>query len=407
MRGLTDALSEQVHAVLDRRLNARSAAPLAVGLSGGGDSRALTLMAAQWAAAHGRRLLVLSVDHQINPKSAAWTRDCAALAQRLGLGFRALAWEGEKPAQGLQAAARAARHRLLAQAAREAGASVVLLGHTADDLREAAAMRAAGSTTPSPREWAPSPAWPEGRGMFLLRPMLEIGRTELRAWLSERGERWIDDPSNDDLRFARARARAAGREGGAEPEALPEDLARRALEAAVDAGGVVSLPREGLPGRLVAAACLCAGGSSRPPRGERLARIASLIASKKDGVATLAGARIEAGEGVVRFMRELGRGGGAELTLEPGRPAVWDGRFELTADFPMSVAPLTGHAARLGEAEKRALAAIPAKARGALPAVIEQDAVRCPILAPVAGLSVRGLVRERLLAACGAVAREA
>lgn len=376
-------------------------------LSGGGDSRALTLMAAEWASACGRPLLVLNVDHRISPQSATWTQACAILAQRLGASFRALAWEGEKPALGLQAAARAARHRLLADAAREAGASVILMGHTADDLREAAAMRAEGSTTPSPRPWAPSPAWPEGRGVFLLRPMLGIDRAELRGWLADRGESWIDDPSNDDFRFARARARAAGPGGAADAEVLPEDLAARARAAEIDAAGVVSMARDGVRGRLIAAACLCAAGSGQPPRGDRLARVEALIASQADGVATLAGARIEAQGKTVRFMRELGRGAEPALDLAAGAPAVWDGRFELTSERPIRIVPLAGRMARLEADERRALQAIPAKARGALPAVIEAEQVRCPVLRPVAELEVRSLVQARLLAACGAVQAEA
>jgi tRNA(Ile)-lysidine synthase len=85
-----------------------------------------------------------------------------------------------------------------------------LLGHTADDLAEAAAMRAEGSSVSDPRYWSPSPVWPEGRGVMLLRPLLGERRAALRAWLSGRGETWLDDPANDDPRSARARARRAG-----------------------------------------------------------------------------------------------------------------------------------------------------------------------------------------------------
>src|SRR5690606_37925979 len=120
----------------------------------------------------------------------AW---CAELCARLGVGHRTLVWSGEKPAAGVPAAARAARHRLIADAARAAGARVVLFGHTADDVAEAAAMRAAGSSTPSPRAWSPSPVWPDGRGLCVLRPLLELGRAELRRWLAERGADWIED----------------------------------------------------------------------------------------------------------------------------------------------------------------------------------------------------------------------
>ena len=197
-------LEQAVGDVLDRRLQARHPRPIAVALSGGGDSLALLLATAAWAERAGRELLVLTVDHGLRAESADWTRTCAATAQRLGLAFRALAWTGAKPASGLPAAARLARHRLLADAARQARARVILMGHTASDIREAVAMRAAGSTTPDPREWSPSPVWPQGRGLFLLRPMLGLGRAEIRDWLTARGETWIDDPANADPAYARA-----------------------------------------------------------------------------------------------------------------------------------------------------------------------------------------------------------
>ena len=194
-------------AALDRRLRPDSAAPLAVGFSGGGDSLALLILTLEWAQAHGRTVVSLTVDHQLNPASAAWTVAAAARAQAMGVQAQAQAWTGDKPSAGLPAAARAARHALLADAAREAGARVLLLGHTADDLAEAAAMRAEGSTVSDPREWSPSPVWPEGRGVFVLRPLLAVGRAEIREWLTARGETWLDDPANDDLNYARARAR--------------------------------------------------------------------------------------------------------------------------------------------------------------------------------------------------------
>jgi tRNA(Ile)-lysidine synthase len=196
-----------VTAALDRRLRPVAAAPLAVGFSGGGDSLALLILTLDWARAQGRAVVSLTVDHQLNPASAAWTAAAAARAQALGARAQALAWTGDKPSAGLPAAARAARHALLADAARAAGARVLLLGHTRDDLAEAAAMRAEGSTVSDPREWSPSPAWPQGRGVFALRPLLAVGRAEIRDWLSARGETWLDDPANEDLKYARARAR--------------------------------------------------------------------------------------------------------------------------------------------------------------------------------------------------------
>ncbi len=150
-------------------------------------------------------------------------------ARAAGADWRGLAWTGDKPATGLTAAARAARHRLIADAAREAGARVVLFAHTADDIAEAERMRAEGSTLGRLRDWSPSPAWPEGRGLMLQRPLLDARRAELRAWLRDQGAGWIDDPANEDPRFARARARRAldGRalESATEARSAPRGLA--------------------------------------------------------------------------------------------------------------------------------------------------------------------------------------
>ena len=414
MRGL--GVEAAVHAVLDRRLNLQSQRPIAVALSGGGDSVALLHAAARWARARGRRLVALTVDHQLQPQSRAWTETCAGLAERLSADFQALAWEGHKPVSGLPAAARAARHRLLADAARSAGAEVLLIGHTADDVLEARAMRAAGATTPDPREWAPSPAWPEGRGLFLLRPLLGLRRTTLRAWLQALAETWIDDPANTDPRFARARARAAL--GDAGEIALPADAPLPLAEScSIDPSGGVVFARAKFrkaslaeAQRLLGLACVCAGGGARPPVSAARDRLAERLRGEGEVVATLAGARIQAGPAEVRIVREVGearRGGLQTLALAPGASAVWDGRFEITAACDgVEVRPLRGLARRLPADQQRALAVLPPAARAALPAIVDAaGGVSCPGLG-ASPARAEVLVEVRLRAAAGLVLRE-
>lgn len=421
MRGLiarrapASDLSASVLKILDRRLSAVTTAPIAVAVSGGGDSVALALIAAQWAARADRRLVIFTVDHRLNPASPGWTRDCAGLAARLGADFQALAWTGDKPRTGLPAAARVARHGLLADAARAAGARVILLGHTLDDRAEAAAMRAAGSTTPDPREWAPSPVWPQGRELFLLRPLLGLGRATLRDWLAARNESWIEDPANENPQFGRARARRLlGGAGVAPPVAeAASDLADLARTVRDEAGLVLS--RTDLRAAafatarsLTAAACLCAAGSTRPPRGERLDRLTRALRGEAAFVATLAGARIEATVEVVRWLREPGeleRLPADPINLEPGVAAVWDGRYEAMADRRLSLQALSGRLAQLTPPARAALSVWPAAARGALPAVVG-GRTACPLVEPVAGLTLRSLAQARLLAACGAIETE-
>ena len=383
---LSPGLETAAGEVLDRRLLRDHPRPVAVALSGGGDSMALLLAAHDWARSAGRKLIVLTVDHQLRPESAAWTETCAAMARRLGLPFRALAWTGGKPATGLPAAARAARHALLADAAREAGARVILLGHTADDILETRLMREAGSTTPDPREWSPSPVWPQGRGLFLLRPLLGVRRAAIRDWLSARREPWIDDPANEDAAYARPRARQALAVGDA-PPAVETQASAKALALATSTDDMAGLEigrarlhaaEPAALARFAAAACLCAAGTARPPDRAKTARLAVRLMGDEDFTASLAGARITAKAGVVSFRREPGeaaRGGLAPIRLGAGEVAVWDGRFEVTADRAATVA---------------------AAPRGTTPVAMDQTVV----------LSIRPLTYERLLGACGAVEAE-
>lgn len=402
---------------MDRRLRRDSRRPLAVAFSGGGDSLALLLIAQVWANRVDRPLVALTVDHRLNPQSGAWTAACAATASRLGVGFEALAWEGDKPQAGMPAAARDARHRLLADAARAHGARVILMGHTADDVLEAGLMRAAGGSAPDPAEWAPSPVWPQGRGLFLLRPLLGQRRAAIRTWLRRRGLSWIDDPANLDPRFARVRARATA--GHIAEAPAPRQPARLALAATIEeTAGALRLPladfRAAEPHeaeRTLAIACVCAGGGARPPAAERVQGLARRLRAGEPFAATLAGARVQLADGDILICREPGeaaRGGLRELDLPVGEAVVWDGRVQLKAVEPgLRVRKLAGLMRRLPPKQARRLIELPPAARGALPAVLTADgAVSCPLLGGTAGVKAKVLVRKRLRAAAGLIGRE-
>ena len=397
-------------------LSAGDRPPIAVALSGGSDSLALLHLAKAWADRAGRQLIALTVDHGLQAGSAAWSRFAAKRAGRLGIRHSTVAWLGDKPSTGLPAAARAARHALLADAARSAGARVVLLAHTADDLMEAETMRRMGASTPSPRQWSPSPAWPQGRGVFLLRPLLGHRRAELRSWLAGVGETWIDDPANDDPRNSRtmARRRLSDCPVAARPSA--ELAPPMDWEGIVQgAGGEFVLPRALVGGqgveqwRLIGVLALCAAGTARPPAASALGRVAARMTGA-DFAASLAGARIEARGGQVMVCREPGeqRRGGLRPAPLPLGPSIFDGRFLIEARQPgHSVAPLRGLAAQLPRLERERLKAIPAAVRGALPAIISpSDQVFCPVLAVNDAVSARSLGLARLHAALGITADE-
>ena len=414
-RGLSPATPAWLARTRDRlttRLERDAARPVALALSGGGDSVALLAVAADWARDHGRRLLALTVDHRLNPDSARWTAFAREAALAAGADWRGLSWDGPKPATGLPAAARAARHRLIAEAAREAGARVILFAHTAGDIAEGEVMRAEGSSLGRLRDWSPSPAWPQGRGLMLLRPMLDVGRRELRDWLVGQGADWIDDPANDDPRYARSRARASLLPlGGARspPILSPGDDRLPPVRSIPLPSGEGSLELDrAVGGSVLAAALVCVGGGDRPPRGDRLDRILRRLNGGEPFTATLCGARIEAAGDQVLVTREAGefaRRPVPPLPLKPGVETIWDGRWAITAAEPgWRVAPAAGRMAALSKADRARLNTLPPAARGGQPVLIRND-VDAPVLAGDAART-RSLVEERLALALDRMTHE-
>ncbi len=358
----------------DRRLNGYG--PVGVAVSGGGDSVALLYALAAW----GKRPLeVFCVDHGLNPLSRAWTADVARHAADAGAGFTALAWQGDKPATGLSAAARAARHRLLADAARAKGMRVLCLGHTRDDVAEAERMRQAGSNVGAPQAWAPSPAWPEGRCVFLYRPFLDIRREALRDVLRDHGVNWIDDPANENPRSLRARARKTLAAGLPHRCELSPLLTREQAEDLVDttylpygliafrAIAFATLPPETTL-KLLSLAAVCAGGGDRLPRRHSLENLQQGLSSGK--IFNLCGSRLRQTRGHIEIVREtgdIGRNGPSSLSVDPGEDAIWDGRFAIAATASGTIVPSAGLGARLDNNDRKNLAALPAALRGGQP----------------------------------------
>jgi tRNA(Ile)-lysidine synthase len=177
-------------------------------VSGGPDSIALMWLMARWrrTLARGPRLIAVTVDHGLRAEAAREARDVKRLARSLDLPHRTMRWTGAKPKAGLPAAARAARYRLLVQAARAAGATHILTAHTRDDQAETLLMRllrGSGITG-----LAAMARQSERDGVLLARPLLHVSKAQLIATLKKAKLGYADDPTNRDPGFTRPRIRA-------------------------------------------------------------------------------------------------------------------------------------------------------------------------------------------------------
>ncbi|HXZ18039.1 MAG TPA: tRNA lysidine(34) synthetase TilS, partial [Roseiarcus sp.] len=112
-----------------------------IAVSGGPDSTALLLMAAEWAARRGARVFAATVDHGLRPESAAEAAGVALLSAKLSVPHATLVWSGAKPATRLQERAREARYRLLLAHAEKIGADRIATAHHLDDQAETVLFR--------------------------------------------------------------------------------------------------------------------------------------------------------------------------------------------------------------------------------------------------------------------------
>ncbi|MDH4982640.1 tRNA lysidine(34) synthetase TilS [Hyphomicrobium sp. D-2] len=358
-------ISDDALAALFAPLTAFDAVVLAV--SGGGDSMALMHLAARWRQQCGKRspnIIVATVDHGLRAESRREAEWVVQQARDLDLEAHLLSWIGDKPATGIQDAARRERYRLLGELANslpERGRVAVVTAHTADDQAETLLMRLArGSGIDGLAGMAPERPLDAAAadGVMLVRPLLSISGASLRATLQARGIGWIDDPSNAVERFERVRIRKAARllaEMGFSNDRLAVSVRRiaRARAALLEAqkelaararldlhrGAYASFdltiwrqaPEE-LRLRMLGDLIGRFGGSAVPvslASLEDLTRRASAVGFEG---ATLGGAIVTPQGDELRIWREDGRGLPV-LTLQPGETAIWDGRFRVRADI--------------------------------------------------------------------------
>jgi tRNA(Ile)-lysidine synthase len=174
-----------------------SGVPVLAMVSGGADSVCLMHVLA---AIHDAPVAVLTIDHGLRPDAAGETMAVTALAADLGLSCEVhrLALDD---GPDLQERARDARAALALEVADRLGCSRIATGHTATDQAETVLFRLARGTGPSGAVgMAPR------RDRFI-RPLLGVTRERTAQWCVDHGIDAVSDPSNADLRFARARVR--------------------------------------------------------------------------------------------------------------------------------------------------------------------------------------------------------
>lgn len=325
-------------------------ARLLIAISGGSDSTGL-LVAVAMLCATGRypgiSLFACTVDHALRPGSADEATTVSTLCARYGIPHITRRWEGDKPATGLQAAARAKRYELLADVATATGADAILSAHTRDDQAETVAMRAERATEGVGLSGMADAVLLRG-SIWLLRPFLAVDRADVRAFLVAHGETWIDDPSNLNPRFERVRIRQregapeAGHEAGdrlASSESaaafLIGNVVRDHEAFVLDAGAIDIALSEPTAWRGLLMLAAMIGGRVHMLEAASAERLRHFLASGRLSRLTAGRVVFDRRRDGLFLYRECR--GVEPMLLPAGATAVWDGRYRVTNNAPQAI----------------------------------------------------------------------
>ena len=174
---------------------------LAVAVSDGVDSIALL----HWLVEIGADIVCLHVNHGLRANADVETEYVREICKKLGVQCNVFYWTGEKPKNGLEAAARTARYKFMTDFCHENGIEYLLTAHQSDDQIETFLMNLSrGSGVYGLAAMQPVS---ERDGVKIVRPLLNVSRAELQNYCDTRGIKYFTDEMNSDTHYTRVRIR--------------------------------------------------------------------------------------------------------------------------------------------------------------------------------------------------------
>lgn len=174
---------------------------LAVAVSGGVDSVCLL----HWLASIGVNVTCLHVNHGLRANAETETQYVRDLCKKLSVKCEIFYWTGDKPATGIEAAARTARYKFMTDFCRENNLDALLTAHQSDDQIETFLMNLARGSGLYGLAAMRRVTWRDG--VKIVRPLLDVPRAELKKYCDDNGIKYFMDEMNEDSHYTRVRIR--------------------------------------------------------------------------------------------------------------------------------------------------------------------------------------------------------
>ena len=175
--------------------------PLAIAVSGGVDSVCLL----HWAVLAGLNVTALHVNHHLRPSANAEATYVADLCKKLNVPCHIFDWNDDKPASGLEAAARDARYKFMTDFCHANGIDALMVAHQADDQIETFLMNLGRGSGLYGLAAMARESYRDG--IKIVRPLLNVYRTELKKYCDENDIKYFSDEMNEDEQYTRVRIR--------------------------------------------------------------------------------------------------------------------------------------------------------------------------------------------------------
>ena len=179
---------------------------LAVAVSGGCDSLCLAVLAKKWVNNKGGRITALIVDHGLRKSSGEECKKTLRLLKKQKIFSQCFKWQlSKKPKNSIQEKAREFRYNFFEEWCYKKNIKYLLVAHHFEDQKETFIMRL--NSNSNIYGLACMPKVLLKKGIKILRPLLDLKKKDIIDYLKEKKINWIEDPSNNSLKYSRNRLR--------------------------------------------------------------------------------------------------------------------------------------------------------------------------------------------------------
>ena len=176
-----------------------------VAVSGGADSLALAFLTKVYSLKKNLNPRYFIVDHKLRKESTFEAHKVKRILKSLKINSQVLTWKGKKPTSNIQSLARSKRYELLFSKCKKLKISTLILGHHMDDLIENFFLRMArGSGLKGLVSLGTNT---QIKKINLIRPLIKFDKKDLIFLTKFIFNFYIDDPTNDDIKFNRIKIR--------------------------------------------------------------------------------------------------------------------------------------------------------------------------------------------------------